>query len=134
MEKLGNLGKLPASWRVADRDETLELFDEKGNLLSSLIYRVDKGALGKPFIELVSVASGENQGRGYCSILYNGLESLAKSKKISQISLLVKPENHRAIQIYHHFGFSCSRYVSYVGRKEKRIVLEKKLSAWLFFI
>ncbi len=125
---MDKIEKIPKDWKVLNEENTFKLVDDKGNPKSSIIYKIDKDKVGNSFLEIISVASGKEQGRGHYGVLYDGLESFAKSQKISYLSGFIHPENFRSREVHKHFGFLEKEQVSYLDGRERRIRFEKFLS------
>jgi predicted GNAT superfamily acetyltransferase len=126
---MDKIEKIPRGWKVLNEENIFKLVDDKGNPKSSIVYNIDKDKFGNNFLEIISVASGKEQGRGYYGILYDGLESFAKSQKISYLSGFIHPENFRSREVHKHLGFLEKEQVSYLNGMERRIRFEKFLSS-----
>jgi predicted GNAT superfamily acetyltransferase len=122
------LEKIPLGWKVINEDDSFELVDTKGRVRSSITYSIEKDNSGKLFLEIISVASGTSQGKGYYGLLYSGLESFAKSQGIKYFSGVIAPENIRSLRVHNHLGFSEIGHVYHFHGREKRICVKKNLS------
>jgi L-amino acid N-acyltransferase YncA len=120
------LEKIPPEWAVMKDCSSFNLVDAKGKVKSSIVYNIEKDALGKKFIEVVSVAS-KTKRKGCYGILYSGFESFAKAEKVDYIMGFIKSENANSLRIHQYFGFSPVGYFSY-GGIEKRIEFRKNIS------
>ena len=125
---MGRLEKIPEKWKVVCDECLFNLVDAKGKVKFSIVYRLDEDSSGKKFIELISVASGKEQGRGYYRLLLAGLESLAKTEGVAYFSGAIKPENVRSIQVHEHLGFYPVGYFVYGNGNEKRIEVRRDIS------
>jgi predicted GNAT superfamily acetyltransferase len=120
------LEKIPLGWAIMNDYSSFNLVDTLGKVKSSIVYNIEKDALGNKFIDVLSVAS-KTKRKGCYGILYSGFESFVKSEGANYIRGFVSSENTNSIRIHQHFGFFPVSYFSY-GGIEKRIEFRKEIS------
>jgi hypothetical protein len=125
------LEKIPTGWEVIHKSfegfNLLELFNKKGETQSSIIYRIGTDDSDEKFLKLISVGSGKNQGRGMYSLLFAGIESMARIEKVNYLTMEINSENSNSLRIHQHYGFfKCGSVSFYPGIRT--IIVRKNLS------